>query len=58
MMQGLKKTSKFYKIDYLDKDTTKNWLKEEGFNEEDIELIWEYLGGDIAYIQKNDKREG
>lgn len=52
MMQGLKKTSKFYKIDYLDKDTTKNWLKEEGFNEEDIELIWEYLGGDIAYIQK------
>ncbi|GAB6886748.1 ATP-binding protein [Desulfothermus okinawensis JCM 13304] len=48
----LKKTSKFYKIDYLDKDTTKNWLKEEGFNEEDIELIWEYLGGDIAYIQK------
>jgi len=41
----LAQTSEFYLIDHFNYDTTKEWLKEEGFNEKDIELIWEYLGG-------------
>jgi AAA+ ATPase superfamily predicted ATPase len=55
----LKKTSRFYKIDYLDKQTTFKWLKEEGFSDSEIELIWEYLRGDIAYIQRliRDRKE-
>jgi AAA+ ATPase superfamily predicted ATPase len=48
----LKVTSEFYKIDHLDKETTIEWLKEENFSDEEISLIWEYLGGCIPLIQK------
>jgi AAA+ ATPase superfamily predicted ATPase len=48
----MKVTSKFYKINHLDKDTTIEWLKEENFSDEDISLIWEYLGGCIPLIQR------
>lgn len=48
----LKVTSRFYKIDHLDRDTTEEWLKKEGFSEDEIELIWEYLGGCIPLIQR------
>ena len=48
----LKVTSRFYKIDHLGYETVKNWLEKEGFSSSEIELIWEYLGGGIAYIQR------
>ncbi len=48
----LKKTSNFYKIMHLDKSTTEEWLKEEGFSFDEIEMIWEYFGGCISDIQK------
>jgi hypothetical protein len=48
----MKVTSEFYKIDHLDKETTIEWLKEENFSDEEISLIWEYLGGCIPLIQK------
>jgi hypothetical protein len=55
----MKVTSKFYKIDHLDKETTIEWLKEENFSDEEIGLIWEYLGGCIPLIQRmmRDKHE-
>ena len=48
----LKVTSEFYKISHLDYNTTKEWLKQKQFNDNEIELIWEYLGGCIPLIQK------
>ncbi|OAG27043.1 hypothetical protein TH606_09185 [Thermodesulfatator autotrophicus] len=45
----LKKTSEFKKIDHLNREKVKEWLKQEGFKEYE-ELIWEYLGGCIADI--------
>ncbi len=48
----LKKTSRFYKIEHLDIQTTKEWLKEENFTNDEIELIWDYLGGCIPDIQR------
>jgi len=48
----LKKTSRFKKIDHLKKEQVEEWLKIEGFIEEEIEMIWEYLGGCIADILK------
>ncbi len=55
----LKLTSRFYKIDHLNYKTTVEWLKGEGFNGEEIELIWDYLGGCIPLIQRmmRDKNE-
>jgi AAA+ ATPase superfamily predicted ATPase len=55
----LKVTSRFYKINHLNKNTTFKWLKEEGFNNDDLEIIWEYLGGCIPLIQRmmRDKHE-
>jgi len=48
----LKVTSKFYKIDHLGFDVVKEWLNYEGFSSDDIELIYDYLGGSIAHIQR------
>jgi AAA+ ATPase superfamily predicted ATPase len=48
----LKETSHFFKIMHLDKKIVEEWLKEEGFNNEEIELIWDYFGGSIPRIQK------
>ncbi len=55
----LKVTSRFYKISHLDYETTKEWLEEKNFNQNDINLIWEYLGGCIPLIQRmiRDKHE-
>ena len=44
----MKETSKFKKIDHLSKEKMEKWLKIEGFKGEDIELVWEYLGGNIG----------
>ena len=53
----LKKTSEFYKIDHLLFDEVKKWLSggynnKYKFSEKEINLIWEYLGGNISDIQK------
>ena len=48
----LKETSEFKKIDHLKKKQAKEWLKREGFKDEDIELVWEYIGGVIPRILK------
>ncbi len=54
----LAKTSEFYIIDHFDYETTREWLKEEGFNQREIDLIWEYLGGcpfDLITLLSNRK---
>ncbi|MDQ7032888.1 MAG: ATP-binding protein, partial [Desulfonauticus sp.] len=50
----LKVTSRFKKIDHLEYETIKNWLlgKDLGFSLQDIDLIWDYLGGCIPLIQR------
>jgi len=49
----MKVTSRFYKIDHLKYDIVKNWLKSDTkFSDEEIDLIYEYLGGSIAHIQR------
>ena len=48
----LKVTSEFYKISHLDYNTTKEWLQQKQFSDNEIDLIWEYLGGCIPLIQK------
>ncbi|MGC8677008.1 MAG: ATP-binding protein [Hydrogenobaculum sp.] len=57
----LKVTSDFYKIDHLSYEDTHEWLKEEGFKDDEVALIWDYLGGCIPYlyevITKKDKIE-
>jgi hypothetical protein len=37
---------------HLDKSTTEEWLKEEGFSGKEIDIIWEYFGGSIPRVQK------
>jgi len=48
----LKKTSEFKLIDHLEYETIKEWLKTKEFNEEDIDLVYEYLGGCAVDIKK------
>jgi len=53
----LKETSEFYKIDHLSFSEVEFWLKggydnTHTFNDDQIKLIWEYLGGSISRIQK------
>ncbi|WP_022670081.1 ATP-binding protein [Hippea alviniae] len=48
----LKKTSKFFKVDHLDKSIVVEWLSSEGYTEEEINLIYDYLGGCIPDIQR------
>ncbi|WP_022670549.1 ATP-binding protein [Hippea alviniae] len=48
----LKETSRFYKVDHLPKDITVEWLSSEGFKDDEINLIWDYLGGSIPQIQR------
>ncbi len=54
----LKVTSRFKKIDHLDKETTLEYLRYKtevekvNFTEDDLELIWEYLGGCIPLLQR------
>ncbi|MDQ7032613.1 MAG: ATP-binding protein [Desulfonauticus sp.] len=51
----MKVTSDFKLIDHLGYEDIKTWLiskKDLGFRGEDIELIYEYLGGSMAHIKK------
>ncbi|MCL0032403.1 ATP-binding protein [Peptococcaceae bacterium] len=55
---NLAKTNEFYLIDHFDYETTKKWLEKEKFTAEEIDLIWEYLGGcpyDISVLLLNRK---
>jgi len=56
----LKKTSDFYKVDYLDKADVMEWLlnlekysgiKDYSLTEEDVEKIWDVVGGSMWEIQ-------
>ncbi len=57
---NLAQTSKFYLFDHLDKEAVKGWLLEEGFTEQEIELVWEFLGGCPYNLQEllADRRAG
>ena len=49
----MKKTSEFMKISHLSRDEVYEWLgEEECMRDEDIELIWEYVGGCIIDVYK------
>ena len=48
----LKKTSDFKLIDHLEYEVVKEWLKIKGFSEEEINLIYDYLGGCAVDIKK------
>ncbi len=48
----MKLTSEFMKIGHLTKEKVEEWLFKEGVKSEDIELVWEYLGGAIPLILK------
>ena len=41
----LAQTSEFYLIDNFSYEITKEWLKMEKFTDKEIEIIWEYIGG-------------
>jgi len=48
----MKETSEFKKVDHLPRFKVEEWLKIEKFSSEEIELIWEYLGGSIPRLLK------
>ena len=49
----MKETSEFMKISHLSRDEVYEWLsEEERIKGKDIELIWEYVGGNISRIMK------
>ena len=48
----MKLTSDFKKIGHLEKQKVAEWLKIEGLKDDEIDLVWEYLGGCIPLILK------
>ncbi len=46
----LKVTSRFVEINHMDKDVTFEYLELKGIKEK--KLVWDYLGGSIAHIQR------
>ena len=48
----LKETSDFKLIDHLEYEVVKEWLKTKGFNEKEIDLIYNYLGGSATRVKK------
>ena len=48
----MKLTGEFKKIEHLKREQVEEWLREEGLRKEEIELVWEYLGGCIPLILK------
>ena len=41
----LAKTSKFFLLEHFGKEDVYNWLEQENFKDQEIEMIWNYLGG-------------
>ena len=48
----LKETSRFKLINHLEYNDIKEWLKTKNFSKEEIDLIYEYLGGSATRISK------
>ncbi len=48
----LKKTTNFKLINHLEKKDIAAWLGQKGFNKEEIDLIYDYLGGCVSDIKK------
>ncbi|MDQ7033035.1 MAG: ATP-binding protein, partial [Desulfonauticus sp.] len=48
----MKETSEFWKVGHLKKEEVELWLRQEGFDAGEIELVWEYLGGSISRLIK------
>ncbi len=48
----LKKTSDFWKVGHLGREQVEEWLGEKGFNDVEIDLVWDYLGGCIPDLLK------
>ena len=48
----LKVTSEFKRIEHMNKETTFEYLKIKCLNQEEINLVWEYIGGCIPLLQK------
>ena len=57
MLQG---RCEYYLVDDFDKETVKNILRDKGFKDEEIELVWHYFGGKPIYISQviEEKRVG
>jgi len=48
----MKVTSEFKLIKHLEYEEIKEWLKTKNFKNDEIKLIYEYLGGSVAHIKK------
>jgi len=48
----MKKTSEFKLIEHLDYKEIKEWLETKNFKEDEIKLIYDYLGGMVSDIKK------
>ncbi|MDQ7031623.1 MAG: ATP-binding protein [Desulfonauticus sp.] len=42
---NLAQTSEFFLFDHFNYEVIREWLEDEGFSLEEIDLVWEYLGG-------------
>ncbi len=47
MLQG---RSRYYLVDDFDKETVEKILKEKGFSDEEIDIVWRYFGGKPIYL--------
>jgi len=56
----LSKTSRFFLLDHFEKQDIYNWLKKEGFQDQEIETVWDYIGGCPWEIREiiEQKRQG
>jgi len=41
----LEKTSEFFLLDHFEKQDVDNWLEKESFKDQEIETVWDYVGG-------------
>ncbi len=46
----LQDRARYYLVDDFDRETVKRILREKGFNDEEIEIVWHYFGGKPIYI--------
>ena len=47
MLQG---RSRYYLVDDFDKETVKRILREKGFSDKEIDIVWKYFGGKPIYL--------
>lgn len=60
MTAKLQQTSHLYLVDHLDKPSVEQWLKEENFSNNEIEMVWYYIEGSPWEITEiiTQKRQG